>query len=110
MASGGIARELTSKEADIQKMLAAEVHLGAKNCDFQMERYVFKRRNDGAESLIHSSSSLYNMAMVDEAVSYQNMASLNSTKTDRKILIRVTRLWLSIFVEDESFDFLDSRC
>ncbi|WOH10517.1 hypothetical protein DCAR_0729986 [Daucus carota subsp. sativus] len=47
MASGGIARELTSKEADIQKMLAAEVHLGAKNCDFQMERYVFKRRNDG---------------------------------------------------------------
>ena len=47
MASGGIARELTSKEADIQKMLAAEVHLGAKNCDFQMERYVFKRRNNG---------------------------------------------------------------
>ncbi|KAL1817308.1 hypothetical protein ACET3Z_019882 [Daucus carota] len=46
MASGGIARELTSKEADIQKMLAAEVHLGAKNCDFQMERYVFKRRNN----------------------------------------------------------------
>ena len=27
-------------------MLAAEVHLGTKNCDFQMERYVFKRRND----------------------------------------------------------------
>lgn len=47
MASGGVARELTLKEADIQKMLAAEVHLGTKNCDFQMERYVFKRRNDG---------------------------------------------------------------
>lgn len=28
-------------------MLAAEVQLGTKNCDFQMERYVFKRRNDG---------------------------------------------------------------
>lgn len=28
-------------------MCAAEVHLGTKNCDFQMERYVFKRRNDG---------------------------------------------------------------
>lgn len=28
-------------------MLAAEVHLGTKNCNFQMERYVFKRRNDG---------------------------------------------------------------
>lgn len=28
-------------------MLAADVHLGTKNCDFQMERYVFKRRTDG---------------------------------------------------------------
>ncbi|PPD86088.1 hypothetical protein GOBAR_DD16985 [Gossypium barbadense] len=41
------ARQLSPKEADIQMMLAAEVHLGTKNCDFQMERYVFKRRNDG---------------------------------------------------------------
>lgn len=41
------ARQLSTKEADIQMMLAAEVHLGTKNCDFQMERYVFKRRNDG---------------------------------------------------------------
>ncbi|CAA2970051.1 40S ribosomal protein SA-like [Olea europaea var. sylvestris] len=40
-------RILSNKEADIQMMLAAEVHLGTKNCDFQMERYVFKRRNDG---------------------------------------------------------------
>ncbi|XP_077230381.1 small ribosomal subunit protein uS2-like [Tasmannia lanceolata] len=38
---------LTQKEADIQMMLAADVHLGTKNCDFQMERYVFKRRTDG---------------------------------------------------------------
>ncbi|KAJ8755856.1 hypothetical protein K2173_024401 [Erythroxylum novogranatense] len=41
------ARTLSQKELDIQMMLAAEVHLGTKNCDFQMERYVFKRRNDG---------------------------------------------------------------
>lgn len=38
---------LTQREADIQMMLAADVHLGTKNCDFQMERYVFKRRSDG---------------------------------------------------------------
>ncbi|XP_077236471.1 small ribosomal subunit protein uS2-like [Tasmannia lanceolata] len=38
---------LSQKEADIQMMLAADVHLGTKNCDFQMERYVFKRRTDG---------------------------------------------------------------
>ncbi|XP_010537651.1 PREDICTED: 40S ribosomal protein Sa-1 [Tarenaya hassleriana] len=49
MAANGApaARQLSQKEADIQMMLSAEVHLGTKNCDFQMERYVFKRRNDG---------------------------------------------------------------
>jgi small subunit ribosomal protein SAe len=38
---------LSQREADIQMMLAAQCHLGTKNCDFQMERYVYKRRNDG---------------------------------------------------------------
>lgn len=28
-------------------MLAAHVHLGTKNCDYQMERYVYRRRSDG---------------------------------------------------------------
>jgi small subunit ribosomal protein SAe len=28
------------KESDVQIMLAADVHLDTKNCDFQMERYV----------------------------------------------------------------------
>ncbi|GKD77263.1 40S ribosomal protein SA-like protein, partial [Tanacetum coccineum] len=42
-----LSKVLTTKEADIQMMLSAEVHLGTKNCDFQMERYVFKRRQDG---------------------------------------------------------------
>ncbi|CAD5171167.1 small ribosomal subunit protein uS2-like [Musa acuminata AAA Group] len=40
-------RALSQKEQDIQMMLAANVHLGARNCDFQMERYVYKRRPDG---------------------------------------------------------------
>ena len=38
---------LSQKESDIQLMLAAQCHLGTKNCDFQMERYVYRRRNDG---------------------------------------------------------------
>jgi len=38
---------LSQREADIQLLLAAQCHLGTKNCDFQMERYVYKRRNDG---------------------------------------------------------------
>ncbi|KAL6547366.1 hypothetical protein OROMI_023087 [Orobanche minor] len=40
-------RTMSTKEADIQMLLAAQAHLGTKNCDYQMERYVFKRRNDG---------------------------------------------------------------
>ncbi|KAL5197498.1 hypothetical protein ABZP36_001010 [Zizania latifolia] len=43
---GGAARALSQREQDIQMMLAADVHLGTKNCDFQMERYVYKRRTD----------------------------------------------------------------
>jgi small subunit ribosomal protein SAe len=38
---------LTQREADIQLLLAAQCHLGTKNCDYQMERYIYKRRNDG---------------------------------------------------------------
>lgn len=38
---------MSQKEADIQMLLAASCHLGTKNCDYQMERYVWKRRNDG---------------------------------------------------------------
>jgi ribosomal protein S2 len=45
---------LSQKEADVQMMLAADVHLGTKNCDFQMERYVWKRRSDGMCALLSS--------------------------------------------------------
>lgn len=38
---------LSQKESDIQLMLAASCHLGTKNCDYQMERYVYRRRLDG---------------------------------------------------------------
>jgi len=47
-ADPAIAMALSQKEADVQMMLAAQCHLGTKNCDFQMERYTYKRRNDGA--------------------------------------------------------------
>jgi ribosomal protein S2 len=49
---------LSQKEADVQMMLAADVHLGTKNCDFQMERYVWKRRSDGYAYTSPFSSSL----------------------------------------------------
>jgi len=39
---------LSQKQKDIQMMLAAQCHVGAKNLNFQMERYVHKRREDGS--------------------------------------------------------------
>ncbi|KAI3995392.1 hypothetical protein MKX01_040508 [Papaver californicum] len=42
-----MAKVLSQKEEDIQMLLAADAHLGTKNVNFQMERYVFKRRADG---------------------------------------------------------------
>jgi small subunit ribosomal protein SAe len=38
---------LKAKEDDIQKMLAAEVHIGTNNADLKMKEYIFKRRSDG---------------------------------------------------------------
>lgn len=38
---------LSQKEQDIQMMLAAQCHLGTKNCNSFMERYVYRRRADG---------------------------------------------------------------
>lgn len=40
-------QNLSEKEQDFQKLLACAVHLGTKNCDFQMEPYIWKRRADG---------------------------------------------------------------
>jgi len=38
---------LSATEEEIQLLLAAQCHIGTKNCDKQMESYVWKRRADG---------------------------------------------------------------
>jgi len=38
---------LDPTEADIQMLLAASCHIGAKNCEKSMEPYIWKRREDG---------------------------------------------------------------
>lgn len=38
---------LSATDEEIQLLLAAQCHIGTKNCDKQMEPYVFKRRVDG---------------------------------------------------------------
>ncbi|KZV73544.1 40S ribosomal protein S0 [Peniophora sp. CONT] len=42
---------LSATEEEIQMMLAANCHIGTKNCDKQMEPYVWKRRSDGIHVL-----------------------------------------------------------
>jgi len=41
-----------TKEDDIQKMLVCKTHLGTRNCDYRMKRYVFRRTQDGIH-IIH---------------------------------------------------------
>jgi small subunit ribosomal protein SAe len=38
---------LSLKEGDVKMMIAANVHVGTKNCNPQMKRYVWRRKNDG---------------------------------------------------------------
>eukprot|EP00730_Choanoeca_flexa_P019530 TRINITY_DN9545_c1_g1_i2.p2 TRINITY_DN9545_c1_g1~~TRINITY_DN9545_c1_g1_i2.p2 ORF type:complete len:310 (+),score=90.46 TRINITY_DN9545_c1_g1_i2:44-973(+) len=38
---------LQPTEADIEKLIMAQTHIGSKNCAKQMTKYVFKRRADG---------------------------------------------------------------
>jgi small subunit ribosomal protein SAe len=47
MASLQFPPALNAKEDDIAKMLACQVHIGTRNLEPAMERYVWKRRNDG---------------------------------------------------------------
>ena len=49
--SGGI-DALQLKEEDVVKLLAAGVHLGGSNVDFQMESYVYKRKADGKKIVV----------------------------------------------------------
>ena len=38
---------LQLKEDDVSKMLLAYTHIGDSNIDFQMQQYIYKRRQDG---------------------------------------------------------------
>jgi small subunit ribosomal protein SAe len=47
MASNQFPAVLNPKEDDVAKLLACQVHIGSRNLEPAMERYVWKRRNDG---------------------------------------------------------------
>jgi len=47
MSSGAYAPALDVKQEDVQKMLACQTHMGTKNLEPAMERYVYRRRQDG---------------------------------------------------------------
>jgi len=47
-----MANPLALREEDLKLLLAANAHIGAKNCDANMTRYVWRRRKDGVH-IIH---------------------------------------------------------
>ena len=50
---------LSATEEDIQLLLAAQCHIGTKNCDKQMEPYVWKRRQDGERARAYTSGTIF---------------------------------------------------
>ncbi|CAN6215346.1 unnamed protein product [Urochloa humidicola] len=54
--AGDAARVLSAQERDVQMLLATDVHLGTKNCNFQMERYcyLYKRCRNGINLILSS--------------------------------------------------------
>jgi len=44
--------DTTTKAEDVQMMLVCKTHLGTRNCDYRMKRYVFRRTVDGIH-IIH---------------------------------------------------------
>jgi len=48
LALARMANPLAMKEEDLKLLLAADAHIGTKNVDPNMERYIWKRRADGA--------------------------------------------------------------
>lgn len=44
------------REQDIQKMLAAQVHIGTRNSDRQMQEYIWRRRQVGCSAQSFASS------------------------------------------------------
>lgn len=77
--SGGL-DILSLKEDDVTKMLAATSHLGSENVNFQMEQYVFKRRNDGVHiiNLGRTWEKLLLAARAIAAIEHPNEVSVNS--------------------------------
>ena len=53
---------LAATEEEIQLLLAAQCHIGTKNCDKQMEPYVWKRRADGMLALLIRKGNRFNLA------------------------------------------------
>lgn len=49
MTSTRLPAVLEPTEADIRLMLAAEVHIGARQAERKMSPYVWKRRSDGVK-------------------------------------------------------------
>ena len=73
---------LSATDEEIQLLLAAQCHIGTKNCDKQMEPYVWRRRADGGWSHV--------LFMTSIEVAYQRFAGIhiiNIGKTWEKLVL-----------------------
>jgi len=65
--SGG-KQYLQPDEADVAKMLAANTHLGTKQVNYQMEQYVYKRREQDGIHIINSKKTWEKLVLAARAI------------------------------------------
>jgi small subunit ribosomal protein SAe len=67
---------MATKEDDVQMMLVCKTHLGTRNCDYRMKRYVFRRTVDGIH-IIHLGKTWEKLMVAARAiVSIENPADI----------------------------------
>jgi len=59
---------LSLKEDDLLKMLAANVHLGSQQCDFQMLQYVYKARHSDGVNVINLNKTWEKLLLAARAI------------------------------------------
>ena len=70
---------LSATDEEIQLLLAAQCHIGGKNCDKQMQPYVWKRRADGVFVLILGVESRRELAVQVSILSTSGRLGRNSS-------------------------------
>lgn len=89
--SGGSPAVMAMQSEDVSKILAAQAHLGSRNLDNQMSKYIYKRRHDGVQLInIHHMWQKMQMAarMLVSIENPQDITVIGETKYAQRAILK----------------------